>query len=186
MGTFAAQKRTLVEYPTLPEYVGQAVAAAEDKTFFTNNSGISITGMGRALINNLRGGPTQGGSTLTQQYVERYYVAETTTDYVGKFKETLLAIKIARVESKPEIMERYLNTIYFGRDSYGIQAASQSYFAKDAKDLTVAEAALLAGIIPSPNNWDPAKRRTRPRRAGTSCSTPWRRRVGSPPPTARR
>lgn len=157
MGTFAAQKRTLVEYPTLPEYVGQAVAAAEDKTFFTNNSGISITGMGRALINNLRGGPTQGGSTLTQQYVERYYVAETTTDYVGKFRETLLAIKIARVESKPKIMERYLNTIYFGRDSYGIQAASQSYFAKDAKDLTVAEAALLAGIIPSPNNWDPAK-----------------------------
>lgn len=157
MGTFAAQKRTLVDYPTLPEYVGQAVAAAEDKTFFTNDSGISITGMGRALINNLRGGPTQGGSTLTQQYVERYYVAETTTDYVGKFKETLLAIKIARVEEKPEIMERYLNTIYFGRDSYGIQAASQSYFAKDAKDLTVAEAALLAGIIPSPNNWDPAK-----------------------------
>ncbi|KQR17204.1 transglycosylase domain-containing protein [Cellulomonas sp. Leaf334] len=157
MGTFAAQKRTLVEYATLPEYVGQAVAAAEDKTFFTNSSGISITGMGRALINNLRGGPTQGGSTLTQQYVERYYVAETTTDYVGKFRETLLAMKIAREETKPEIMERYLNTIYFGRDSYGIQAASQSYFAKDAKDLTVAEAALLAGIIPSPNNWDPAK-----------------------------
>ena len=96
MGTFAAQKRTIVDYATLPEYVGQSVAAAEDKTFFTNNSGVSITGMGRALLNNLRGGATQGGSTLTQQYVERYYVDKTTTDYVGKFKETLLAIKIAK------------------------------------------------------------------------------------------
>lgn len=161
MGTFAAQKRTLVEYETLPEYVGQAVAAAEDKTFFTNNSGISITGMGRALLNNLRGGPTQGGSTLTQQYVERYYVDKTTTDYVGKFKETLLAIKIARVEEKPEIMERYLNTIYFGRDSYGIQAAAQAYFAVDAAALTREQAALLAGIIPSPNNWDPAESPTK-------------------------
>ncbi|KRD43525.1 glycosyl transferase [Cellulomonas sp. Root930] len=155
MGTFAAQKRQLVDYATLPPYVGQAVAAAEDKTFFTNNSGVSITGMGRALLNNLRGGATQGGSTLTQQYVERYYVDKTTTDYVGKFKETLLAIKIARKETKPQIMGRYLNTIYFGRDTYGIQAAAQAYFAKDAKDLTPSEAALLAGIIPSPNNWDP-------------------------------
>ena len=84
MGTFAAQKRTIVDYATLPEYVGQSVAAAEDKTFFTNNSGVSITGMGRALLNNLRGGATQGGSTLTQQYVERYYVNKTTTDYVGQ------------------------------------------------------------------------------------------------------
>ncbi|MDQ0372600.1 transglycosylase domain-containing protein [Cellulomonas humilata] len=157
MGTFAAQKRTLVDYATLPEYVGQSVAAAEDKTFFTNNSGVSITGMGRALLNNLRGGATQGGSTLTQQYVERYYVNKTTTDYVGKFKETLLAIKIAKVESKSEIMERYLNTIYFGRDSYGIQAAAQAYFGVDAAALTREQAALLAGIIPSPNNWDPAE-----------------------------
>jgi membrane peptidoglycan carboxypeptidase len=156
MGTFAAQKRTLVEYATLPEYVGQSVAAAEDKTFFTNNSGVSITGMGRALINNLKGGPTQGGSTLTQQYVERYYVDKTTTDYVGKFKETLLAIKIAKHESKTKIMERYLNTIYFGRDSYGIQAAAQAYFDVDAAALTREQAAVLAGIIPSPNNWDPA------------------------------
>ena len=157
MGTFAAQKRTLVKYADLPEYVGQSVAAAEDKTFFTNNSGISITGMGRALLNNLQGGPTQGGSTLTQQYVERYYVDKTTTDYVGKFKETLLAIKIARVQSKTEIMEAYLNTIYFGRDSYGIQAAAQAYFGVDAAALTREQAAMLAGIIPSPNNWDPAK-----------------------------
>jgi len=156
MGTFSTQKRTIVEYEDLPKYVGQATAAAEDKQFYSSSSGISITGMGRALINNLKGGRTEGGSTLTQQYVERYYVGSTTTDYVGKAKETLLAIKIAKTQTKPEIMGRYLNSIYYGRDSYGIQAAAQSYFGVDAAALTVEQAALLAGIIPSPNNWDPA------------------------------
>ncbi len=155
MGTFEVQKRQLVELSTLPTYVGGAVIAAEDRTFETN-SGISVTGMARALINNATGGKKQGGSTLTQQYVERYYVEKTTTDYIGKFRETLLALKITQEESKPEILERYLNTIYFGRDSYGIQAAAQSYFKVDAKDLTISQAALLAGIIPSPINWDPA------------------------------
>ena len=155
MGTFAMQKRQIVDTTAIPAYVGQSVAAAKDKTFFTNNSGVSVTGMGRAFINNLRGGKTQGGSTLTQQYVERYYVDKTTTDYVGKFKETLLAIKIAKSQSKAEIMDGYLNTIYWGRDSYGIQAAAQAYFGVDAADLTVEQAAMLAGIIPSPNNWDP-------------------------------
>jgi membrane peptidoglycan carboxypeptidase len=156
MGTFAAQKRQIVDTTAIPAYVGQSVAAAEDKTFFTNNSGVSVTGMTRALINNLRGGRTQGGSTLTQQYVERYFVDKTTTDYVGKFKETLLAIKVAKSKSKAQIMDGYLNTIYWGRDSYGIQAAAQAYFGVDASALTVEQAALLAGIIPSPNNWDPA------------------------------
>ncbi|WP_456825043.1 transglycosylase domain-containing protein [Cellulomonas sp. P5_E12] len=155
MGTFAMQKRQIVDTTAIPAYVGQSVAAAEDKTFYTNNSGVSVTGMSRALINNLRGGKTQGGSTLTQQYVERYYVDKTTTDYVGKFKETLLAIKIAKSQSKAEIMDGYLNTIYWGRDSYGIQAAAQAYFGVNAADLTIEQSAMLAGIIPSPNNWDP-------------------------------
>jgi membrane peptidoglycan carboxypeptidase len=155
LGTFPGPNRTIVDYEALPAFIGQAVVSAEDRTFF-ENQGISITGMGRALINNLKGGDTQGGSTLTQQYVERYYVGETTTSYVGKAKEALLAIKIAQTETKEQILGRYLNTIYFGRDSYGIEAASQSYFGKPSAQLTVSEAALLAGIIPSPNNWDPA------------------------------
>ncbi|MCM0639286.1 penicillin-binding protein [Cellulomonas wangsupingiae] len=154
MGTFAEQRREIVDYGTLPAHIGQAVAAGEDKTFFTNR-GVSITGMARAFINNIQGKPTQGGSTLTQQYVERYY-QNTTTDYLGKAKEAILAIKIAQSESKEEIMGRYLNTIYFGRDSYGIQAAAKSYFGKNAAELTVSEAAMLAALIPSPNNWDPA------------------------------
>ncbi len=154
MGTFAEQKREIVDYATLPAHIGQAVAAGEDQTFFTNR-GVSITGMVRAFINNVQGKPTQGGSTLTQQYVERYY-QNTTKDYWGKAKEAILAIKISQNESKDQIMGRYLNTIYFGRDSYGIQAAAQSYFGKNAADLTVGESAMLAALIPSPNNWDPA------------------------------
>jgi membrane peptidoglycan carboxypeptidase len=155
LGSFPGPNRTIVDYEALPPFIGQAVVSAEDRTFF-ENQGVSITGMGRAFLNNIRGGDTQGGSTLTQQYVERFYVGETTTGYVGKAKEALLAIKIGQTETKEQILGRYLNTIYFGRDSYGIEAAAQAYFTKSAADLTVSEAALLAGIIPSPNNWDPA------------------------------
>jgi membrane peptidoglycan carboxypeptidase len=155
MGTYAVQKRELVEFADLPDHVGNSVVAAEDRTFW-ENEGISIPSMARAFVNNVKGGPTQGGSTLTQQYVERYYVNQTTTDYVGKFKEALLAVKVSNEQEKPEILGNYLNTIYFGRDSYGIQAAAQAYFGKDAADLTISQAALIAGIIPSPNNWDPA------------------------------
>ncbi|MEN0130457.1 MAG: penicillin-binding protein [Brevundimonas sp.] len=157
MGTYAVQKRQLVDYDTLPKYVGQTVVAGEDRSFF-ENSGISLTGMGRALLHNATSndGTTQGGSTLTQQYVERYYVDKTTTDYIGKAREALLAVKIARTQSKEQILGNYLNTIYFGRDSYGIQAAAQAYFGVDATDLSLEQAALLAAVIPSPNNWDPA------------------------------
>jgi membrane peptidoglycan carboxypeptidase len=155
IGTFPGPNRNLVDYDSLPAYVGQAVVAAEDRTFF-ENQGVSITGMARAFYNNITGGKTQGGSTLTQQYVERYYVGSTTTSYLGKAKETLMAIKIAQTETKEQILGRYLNTIYFGRDSYGIDAASLAYFGHSSAELTVPEAAMLAGIIPSPNNWDPA------------------------------
>lgn len=155
MGTFPGPNRTIVDFATLPEFIGQAVVSAEDRTFF-ENQGISIPSMARAFLNNVSGGAPQGGSTLTQQYVERYYVGETTTSIIGKAREALLAIKIAQTETKEQILGRYLNTIYFGRDSYGIEAAAGAYFGKGAAELSVSEAALLAGIIPSPNNWDPA------------------------------
>lgn len=154
IGSYPGTKREIVDYATLPQFVGQAVVASEDQSFFTN-PGVDLKGIFRALVNNLTGGARQGGSTLTQQYVENYYLGAT-HDYVGKAKEALLAIKIGQTESKSEILGRYLNTIYFGRGSYGIQAAAQSYFGVDAKDLTVSQAAMLAGIIPSPSNWDPA------------------------------
>ncbi|MDU5309157.1 MAG: transglycosylase domain-containing protein, partial [Varibaculum cambriense] len=117
-------------------------------------SGIDIKGIARALWNNVRGRPTQGASTLTQQYVENYYTGKN-TGYTGKFKETILALKINRQVPKEKILNDYLNTIYFGRGAYGIEAAANAYFGKSAKDLNLSESALLAGIIPAPNAWDP-------------------------------
>ncbi|MGV8966235.1 MAG: transglycosylase domain-containing protein [Cellulomonas sp.] len=154
MGTFAEQKREIIDATTLPPYVGHAVVASEDSSFF-ENSGVDPVGIVRALVNNVKGGATQGASTITQQYVERYYNGKTTSDYVGKFKEALLAVKISQSEDKDVVLGNYLNTIYFGRGTYGIQAASKAYFGVEAKDLTVSQGALLAGIIPSPSNWDP-------------------------------
>ena len=154
MGRMSQVNRKIIDSSTLPDYVSHAVVASEDRTFYTN-SGVDLKGIGRALVNNIRGGARQGASTLTQQYVERYYVGET-TGYVGKAKEAILALKINREQSKDQIIGNYLNTIYFGRGAYGIEAASQAYFGHEAKDLTLSEAAMIAGIIPAPSAWDPA------------------------------
>ena len=154
MGRMSQVNRKIIDSSTLPDYVAHAVVASEDRTFYTN-SGVDLKGIGRALLNNIRGGARQGASTLTQQYVERYYVGET-TGYVGKAKEAILALKINREQSKDQIIGNYLNTIYFGRGAYGIEAAAQAYFGHEAKDLTLSEAAMLAGIIPAPSAWDPA------------------------------
>jgi len=110
--------------------------------------------MVRALVSNNAGGSRQGASTLTQQYVERYYIGETTS-YTGKLKEAVLAIKINREKSKDEVIGAYMNTIYFGRGAYGIDAAAQAYFGHGAADLTLSEAALIAAVIPAPSVWDP-------------------------------
>lgn len=156
MGQFAQQKREIVDdFSSLPDYLSHAVVSMEDRTFY-ENSGVDLKGIARAFLNNVTGGAQQGASTLTQQYVERYLVGKTTKDYVGKLREAMLAYKISKTQDKNEILLGYLNTIYLGRDSYGVQAAAQSYFGVDAKDLTIEQAALLAGIIPSPNTWDPA------------------------------
>ena len=128
--------------------------ASENRTFYTDK-GLDLKGIARAFINNVTKGTRQGGSTITQQYAERYYMGETTS-YVGKAREAIMAIKIAQTESKDEVLCNYMNTIYLGRNSYGIQAAAKAYFNKDAKDLTLSEAAMIAGIIPSPSTWDPA------------------------------
>ena len=154
VGTLGDINRQIIDTSTLPDYVSKAIVASEDRTFYTN-SGVNLKGIARALINNLRGGARQGGSTLTQQYVERYYIGETTS-YSGKLKEAVLAIKINREKSKDEVIGAYMNTIYFGRGAYGIDAAAQAYFGHPAKDLTLSEAAMIAGIIPAPSAWDPA------------------------------
>ncbi len=153
MGEFGSQDRVIVDIATLPEHVGQVFVAAEDRTFY-ENQGISIPGMTRALINNVTGGSRQGGSTITQQYAERYYLGETKS-YTGKLREAILAVKLAQHQDKDEILGNYINTIYLGRGAYGIQSAALKYFGVDAADLTVEQAAMIAGILPSPTNWDP-------------------------------
>ena len=155
LGSLSHVNRQIIDTSKLPKYIGQAVVASEDRTFFENN-GVDLKGIARAFWNNVRGGRRQGASTLTQQYVENYYTGDR-SGYVGKYREAILALKINQTQSKDEILNNYLNTIYFGRSSYGIQAAAKSYFNKDAKDLTLSEAAMIAGIIPAPSSWDPAK-----------------------------
>ena len=154
MGTLGEINRQIIDTTKLPDYVSKAIIASEDRTFYTN-SGVDLKGIFRALVNNLRGGARQGASTLTQQYVERYYVGETTS-YSGKLKEAVLAIKINREKSKDEVISAYMNTIYFGRGAYGIDAAAQAYFGHGADQLTLSESALLAAVIPAPSAWDPA------------------------------
>lgn len=154
IGSFAEQNRDIIDCSVLPKYVGEAMVASEDRSFYTNK-GIDPVGIARALINNLTTGSRQGGSTITQQYVERYYLGETTS-YTGKLREAILAIKIAHSQDKEQVLCNYMNTIYLGRGAYGIQAAAQAYFGKDAKDLTLPESAMIAGIIPAPSNWDPS------------------------------
>lgn len=154
MGTLGEINRQIIDTTKLPDYVPKTIIASEDRTFYTN-SGVDLKGIFRALVNNLRGGARQGGSTLTQQYVERYYVGETTS-YTGKLKEAVLAIKINREKSKDEVIGAYMNTIYFGRGAYGIDAAAQAYFGHGADQLTLSESALLAAVIPAPSAWDPA------------------------------
>ncbi|PJM79069.1 penicillin-binding protein [Bifidobacterium scaligerum] len=154
IGSYAEQNRVIISCDGLPDYIGNAIVASENRTFYTDK-GLDLRGIARAFWNNVTTGTRQGGSTITQQYAERYYLGETTT-YSGKAREAILAIKIAQTESKDEVLCNYMNTIYLGRNSYGIQAAAKAYFNKDAKDLTLSEAAMIAGIIPSPSTWDPA------------------------------
>ena len=154
IGSYAEQNREIIDCAVLPDYVGNAIVASEDRSFYTNK-GIDLYGIARALYTNLTTGSRQGGSTITQQYAERYYLGETTS-YSGKLREAFLAIKIAQAQDKSQVLCNYMNTIYLGRNSYGIQAAAKAYFNKDAKDLTLSEAAMIAGIIPSPSTWDPA------------------------------
>jgi membrane peptidoglycan carboxypeptidase len=153
IGRYAEVNREIVALDDIPDHVELAVLAAEDRGFY-ENEGISPVGIVRAFWNNVRGGETQGASTITQQYARNAYLSQEQT-LSRKVKEAFLAIKLARSQTKEEVLEDYLNTIYFGRGAYGIQAASQAYFGKDVQDLSVAEGAVLAAIIRAPSNYDP-------------------------------
>jgi membrane peptidoglycan carboxypeptidase len=138
----------------IPLHVQRALLAAEDRTFY-QNSGVSPSGIGRSVMVALKGGPTQGGSTITQQYVKNYFLTSDRT-IARKAKEFIIAIKIDQKESKDTILVNYLNTIYYGRGATGIQTAAKAYFGVDVSKLTVAQGALLASVIRGPQYYDPA------------------------------
>jgi membrane peptidoglycan carboxypeptidase len=154
IGSFASQNRTSIPLSDVPKHVQQAVIAAEDRSFYTNK-GIDPKGILRALFSNATGNSTQGASTITQQYVKVFYLSQERT-LTRKVKEAFVSLKLQREQSKNEILQGYLNTIYFGRGAYGVQAASRAYFDKDAKQLTVPEGAVLASVLNSPTALDPA------------------------------
>lgn len=138
----------------LPTLLKQAVISDEDRSFY-KHSGIDLRGSVRALVADLRGGRVkQGGSTITQQYVKNVYVGNERT-LSRKLREAILANRVDRKLSKDEILFRYLNTIYLGEGAYGVGAASETYFRKAVNDLSLSEAALLAGIIPAPSLYQP-------------------------------
>jgi 1A family penicillin-binding protein len=140
----------------IPPVMRQAVIAAEDHNFY-HHGGVSIPSIIRAAFANLVGhGVRQGGSTITQQYVKNAYVGNQRTIW-RKIKEAIVAIKLERKESKDQILTDYLNTIYFGRGAYGIEAASRTYFGVGARSLTLDQAVLLAGIIRAPEFLDPVR-----------------------------
>ena len=151
--------RQSVPLSEVPEHVQRAVLAAEDRSFY-ENKGISPKGIGRAVWVKLSGGSTQGGSTITQQYVKNYFLTQDRTAS-RKLREFVISLKIEQTESKQRILENYLNTIYFGRGAWGIERASQAYFKRPASELTVSQGALLAAVIRSPGLYDPVSQRTR-------------------------
>ena len=131
----------------------QAVLSAEDRDFYEHN-GVDPVGIARAAWTNLRQQDVvQGGSSITQQYVKTVFLTDERT-YERKIKEAVLAIKLERELTKQQILLRYLNTIYFGRGAYGVQAASRAYFGKDVQQIGLPEAAYLAALIRSPESAD--------------------------------
>jgi len=149
-----AETRVPIASDQIPDTMKRAVVAAEDHDFFSHG-GVDWRGTIRAFVADVRTGRVeQGGSTITQQLVKNLYVGRQRS-ITRKLREALIAAQVERVLPKQEILTRYLNTIYLGESVFGVQAAAQSYFRKDAKSLTLSEAALLAGIIPAPTSYDP-------------------------------
>jgi membrane peptidoglycan carboxypeptidase len=150
--------RTDVPLSAVPEPVRHAVLAAEDRGFY-GHVGVSVRGIARAGMADVFGGDSQGASTITQQYVRNAYLTQQRTAQ-RKAREAVLAVKLEHRYSKDQILERYLNTVYFGRGAYGIEAAASAYFGTTVDRLTLAQGAVLAAVIKDPTNFDPAVDRT--------------------------
>lgn len=155
IGRLSDANRRVSALEQIPMHVQQAVLAAEDRGFY-EHGGIAPWSIARAAINNVfDSGPwTQGGSTITQQYAKNAYLTQDRT-WKRKAKEALLAFKLETLVSKDQILEDYLNIAFFGRDSYGIEAAAMAYFRKPIQDITLSEGAVLAAIMNNPGRLSP-------------------------------
>lgn len=156
IGEFHQQRRTVVEMDEIPELLPKAFIAVEDAKFYSHG-GIDVFGIIRCLIKNATStGRSCGGSTITQQVAKNFFLSPERT-YSRKIREVILSHRIERNLTKNEIMHRYLNQIYFGEGSYGVQEASRVYFGKDVDELTLAEMALIAGLPKAPSHYSPYK-----------------------------
>src|SRR5690349_3532053 len=156
VGEFFTERRTTVPLNKIPVDIRNAVIATEDSDFYTH-WGIDPGAILRAAFANFKAGHVvQGGSTLTQQLAKTIYLTREKT-IIRKFKELLLTLQIEYRYSKDEILQLYLNQIYFGGGAYGVEAAAKLYFDKHAQELNLPECALLAGLIRSPNRYSPLK-----------------------------
>lgn len=165
IGLFARQNRTFMSIDKMPNHVIAAFMAAEDKDFYTH-PGVDLMGVSRAMIYNLstlgRGKRMQGASTITQQVSENVLLSDNPNRqglerYIEKVQEILISLRIESMLSKDQIMEIYLNQIFLGYRSYGVESAAQTYFGKSVKDISIAQAAYLASLPKSPTNYDPVR-----------------------------
>jgi len=154
IGRLGAQNRVSVPLARVPLQVREAVMAAENRTFYTDHA-VNPLGILRALYHDLRGGSLQGGSTITQQYAKTAFLTSARTP-TRKLKELIISIKLEQQISKDQILEDYLNTIWFGRGAYGIETAAQQYFGRDVDQLTLEEGAVLASVLRAPGYYDPS------------------------------
>ena len=151
------EDRVPVALSAVPQVLRDAVIAVEDSAFF-EHEGVSVRGLVRAVRTNVSSGEVaEGGSTITQQLVKNSILSADRT-YDRKAKEAVLAVRMERELSKEQILESYLNTVYFGQGAYGVSAAARRFFDKDLAQITLPEAALLAGMISSPQSFDPIRR----------------------------
>ncbi|MFI6640407.1 transglycosylase domain-containing protein [Streptomyces sp. NPDC050504] len=151
--TGGTRNRQIVGLDRIPDTIRDAVIAAENDSFY-EDKGVDPMGIARAVVNMAKGGETQGGSTITQQYVKNTFLSqEQSLD--RKVKELFISIKVGTTQEKNDILAGYLNTAYYGRGAYGIQAAAQAYFGVDSEDLTESQSALLAATLKGPNLYTP-------------------------------
>ena len=156
IGRIGTQNRQILPLAKIPMKMRYAVMAAEDRNYYSNRA-FSPTGIARAILNNLKSGSLngEGGSTITQQYAKTAFLTPSRT-IQRKIKELVISLKLENALTKDQILENYLNTIYFGRGSYGVQTAAQQYFNRNVDQLSLSQIAVIASILRSPGYYDPA------------------------------